>query len=235
MTNIHLLEKKTLYDLDNITQATHKPGAEQISYARQLQSVLRREPDIVGIGECEDRETAQIALRAAQDDRKVYMAIDGKSAFDALSRLVSLAEDPKLAAKALKGVLCQRLIRVLCKSCRQTFKPDENLLRKANLPANKIENFYRPPTEPVFDRKGREIVCQTCQGSGYVGRTGVFELLVIDEVIAQLIAEGAQIKQIKSQARKNKMYYLQEEGLMKVIAGTTSLDEIIRGLRVDSK
>jgi type II secretory ATPase GspE/PulE/Tfp pilus assembly ATPase PilB-like protein len=135
----------------------------------------------------------------------------------------------------LLGIINQRLIRLLCPACRQSFKPDESLLKKANLPVDKIENFHRPPTEPVFDRKGREIVCQTCQGSGYVGRTAVAEVLVVDDPTRQLIREGAPIKQIKAQARKNRMYYMQEEGLLKVIEGSTSLDEVIRGLRDESK
>ncbi len=234
MQNIHILQRRPLYDLDNITQAVHEDTAE-VSYARKLQSVLRREPDIVGVAECEDRETAQIALRAAEADRKIYLAIEGKSTFDALSRMMAFAEDNELVAKALLGVLNQRLIRVLCKACRQSFKPDENLLKKANLPVGKIETFHRPPTEPVFDRKGREIICQSCQGTGYVGRTGVYEVLIVDDAIRKLIAEGAPMKLIKQQARKNKMYYIQEEGLLKVIDGSTSLDEIIRGLRDDTK
>lgn len=235
MQNIHLLQRRPLYELDNITQAEYRGEAEGVSYARQLKSVLRREPDIVGVGECEDRETAQVALRAAQAGRKIYMAMEAKSTFDALSRLISFAEDKKLVSEAIIGVINQRLIRVLCTSCRQSFKPDESLLKKANLPLDKIEHFHRPPTEAVFDRKGREIICQTCQGSGYVGRTGVFEVLMADRQIRQLIAEGVTMKQIKSQARKNRMYYMQEEGLLKVIDGTTSLDEVIRGLRDDTK
>ncbi len=235
MENIHTLESRPLYELDNITQAEHKGASSDVSFARQLQSVLRREPDIVGVGHCEDRETAQIALRAAEGGRKVYMAIEAKSTFDALSRLMNFAEDNKLVANSVIGVINQRLVRLLCGSCRQSFKPDESLLRKANLPVNKIENFHRPPTEAVFDKKGREIICQSCQGSGYVGRTAVFELLEIDEKVRKLIAGGAPIKQIKAQARAHKMYYLQEAGLLKVINGSTSLDEIIRGLRDSAK
>lgn len=235
MKNIHLLETKAAYDLDNITQVKYAGPGDGVSFARQLQSVLRREPDIVGIGECGDRETAQIALRAAAADRKIYMAIEGKSAFDALSRLMAFAEDNALTAGALVGVLNCRLLRVLCPSCRQSFKPDEELLKKANIPVDRVENFHRPPTEPVLDRRGREIICQTCQGSGYVGRTGVFELLVVNDEIRQLIAAGAPIKNVKAAARKGRMYYMQEEGLLKVIDGTTSLDEVIRGLRDDAK
>ncbi len=233
--NIHMLEKRPLYELDNITQAVHDSSNQDISYARQLQSVLRREPDVVGVGECEDRDTARIAVRAAAEHRKVYLAIEGKTVFDSLSRLMALVEDNKLAARALLAVLNQRLIRILCSSCRQAFKPDEKLLRKANIPADKVEHFHRPPTEPVFDRKGREIICQACQGSGYVGRVGIFEILFVGEEIRELIATGAPIKQIKLMARKKRMYNLDEEGLLRVIDGTTSLDEVIRSLRDDKK
>ncbi len=233
--NVHILERKPLYDLDNITQVEFKTGTEGMIYARQLQSVLRREPDVVGVGECEDAETARISVRAAAENRKVYLAIEGKSSFDALSRLMAFTEDNKLVAKALLAVVNQRLIRILCPSCRQSFRPDEKLLRKANIPADKVEHFHRPPTEPVYDRKGREIICQTCQGSGYVDRTGIFEILFVDDAVRKLIAAGAPIKQIKAQARKNKMLYMDEEGLLKVIDGTTALDEVIRVLRDDKK
>ena len=233
--NVHILERKALYDLDNITQAEVKTGTEGATYSRQLQSVLRREPDVVGVGECEDADTARIAVRAAGENRKVYLAIEGKSSFDALSRLMAFTEDNNLVAKALLAIVNQRLIRILCPSCRQSFKPDEKLLRKANIPSDKVEHFHRPPTEPVYDRKGREIICQTCQGAGYVDRTGIFEIMIADDAVRKLIAAGAPIKQIKAQARKTRMLYMDEEGLLKVIDGTTALDEVIRVLRDDKK
>jgi type II secretory ATPase GspE/PulE/Tfp pilus assembly ATPase PilB-like protein len=108
-------------------------------------------------------------------------------------------------------------------------------LKKLNLPAEKIEHFHRPPTEPILDKKGNEIICPNCQGTGYVGRTGVYELLVVTEPIARLIGEGASINRIKSECRKNRMYYLQEEALLKVIDGTTSMQEVLRSLRENGK
>ncbi len=232
--NVHTLERKRIYELDNITQAIHNPE-EDVAYSRRLQSVLRREPDVVGVADCNDRETAKIAVRAAAENRKIYLELEGKSAFDTLARLMGLVEDNAMTAKALLAIVNQRLVRILCSACRQSFKPDEKLLRKANIPANKVENFHRPPTEPILDRKGREIICQSCQGSGYVGRTGVFEVFIVDDECRKLIAAGAPIKQIKGQARKGKMYHLDEEGLLKVIEGVTSLDEIIRVLRDEKK
>ncbi len=234
LQNIYSLETNPMMKLDNITQQKHGGASDEVSYARALQTVLRREPDIVMVDQCEDRETAQIATRAARE-KKIYMTMRASSTFDAIARLIALVEDPKATAEVLVAVVGQRLLRVLCNACREAYQPDEQLLRKANLPVDKIEHFYRPPSEPILDKKGREIICQTCQNSRYVGRTGVFELLIISDALRKLIASGASANQIKAQARGEKMRYLQEEGLLKVIAGQTSMAEVMRGLRVDSK
>jgi type II secretory ATPase GspE/PulE/Tfp pilus assembly ATPase PilB-like protein len=235
INNIHALERKPLLDLDNITQQLYEDNKSDVGYARMLQTVLRREPDIVLVDLCEDRETAMIATRAALEDRKIYFGLHSKDTFDALSKYLQWIEDQRVAAKALLGVMNQRLVRVLCTECREAFRPDPATLKKLNLPADKIEKFYRPPTEQKTDRKGRPILCTNCQGTGYVNRTGVFELLVVDDAIRQLISEKAPMARIKAQCRKNKMYYLQEEGLLKVIDGTTSMNEILRCLRADTK
>lgn len=235
MHNIHTIERRKLLDLDNVTQQVYEGTNTDVNFARMLQSILRREPDIVMVGECEDRETAQIATRAAADDRKIYMGIRAKDSFDALQKYLTYVEDNKLAAKALRGVISQRLTRILCDQCREAFKPDEATLKKLNLPVDKIEKFYRPPSEQKLDRKGKPIVCLKCQGTGYVGRTGVFELLVVTDDVAKLITEGASIERIKAECRKSKMYYLQEEGLLKVIDGTTSMTEVLRCLKVSDK
>lgn len=235
MNNIYALERKKMVDLDNVTQNVYEGANTDVNYARMLQTILRREPDIVLVDNCEDRETARIASRAAAEDRKIYMGIQAKDCFDALTKYISLLEDHAMAAKALLGVINQRLMRVLCKDCREAFHPDEATLKKLNLPAEKIERFYRPPSEQKLDRKGKPVVCATCQGTGYVGRVGVFEVLAVDPSVAGLIAEGAPINRIKAQCRKNKMYYLQEEGLLKVIDGTTSMNEVLRCLGGNEK
>ena len=235
MNNIHTLERRPLAEIDNVTQQKYEGANTDVNYARMLQTVLRREPNIIMVGECEDRETAMVATRAAAQDRKVYLGIEAKDTFEALNSYVTLVNDHRTAAKVLLGVVNQRLVRMLCKECREAFEPDAATLKKLNLPADKIEHFYRPPSERKVDRKGREIVCLSCQGTGYVGRTAIFELLQVDDDIRKLIAEGAQINRIKSECRKHKMYYLQEEGLLKVIDGTTSMNEILRCIRSGDK
>jgi type II secretory ATPase GspE/PulE/Tfp pilus assembly ATPase PilB-like protein len=235
MNRIHTLERRILTEVDNITQEKYEGGNADVNYARALQAILRSEPDIVMVGECEDRETAMVATRAAAGERKVYMAIHAKDCFEAVTKYLTALNDNRLAATALLGAVNQRLIRILCEECREAFEPDAATLKKLNLPADKIENFYRPPAEVKTDRRGRDIACQRCQGTGYVGRTAIFEVLMVDAPIRRLIVEGAPMNRIKSQCRKAKMYYLQEEGLLKVIDGTTSMAELLRCLRTNEK
>ena len=129
-------------------------------------------------------------------------------------------------------VTAQRLIRKLCIACRLAYKPDPQLLKKANLPADKIEHFYRTPKpDEMVDEKGNPKVCANCQNSGYFGRTGRFELLEVDESMRELIRNGQPINAIRAQARKNGMLYLQEIGLKKVMQGTTGMNEMLRVLR----
>lgn len=235
INNIHALERNALLDLDNITQQKFEGDNTDVNYARALQTVLRREPDIVLVDCCEDRETAKIAARAGAEDRKIYMGMHAKDCFDALGRFISWVSDNAMSSKALLGVINQRLVRILCKDCREAYEPDPATLKKLNLPADKIDRFYRPPSEQKLDKRGKEVMCPTCRGTGYHGRTGVFEVLVTDEPIGKLIAEGASVEKIQAQCRKNKMYYLQEEALLKVIDGTTSMNEVLRCLRSNEK
>lgn len=235
MNNIHSLERRPLTEVDNITQHRYDGPNTDVSYARMLQTVLRGGCEILMVGECEDRETAQLAAQAAAENRKVYMGMQAKDCFDALSKLLGFLGNNRLAAKSLLGVMNQRLARVLCTECREAFQPDPATLKKLNLPADKIEKFYRPPSEPAATKRGKPVVCPKCQGTGYYGRSGFFELLVVDPTVRKLIAEGAPMERIKTQCRQNKMYYLQEEGLLKVINGKTSMNEILRCLRTDSK
>ncbi len=231
MQNLLTLEREPLRDLENITQHIYDSTKPEASYARQLQSVLRREPDVVMISECTDRETAHRAAEAACAGKKIYMGIQARDTFDALKKLVSLAGDLDSVAQALVALTSQRLVRKLCIACRQPYKPDLGLLKKANLPADKIDHFYRPPPGGLVDAKGNPILCTNCQGSGYFGRTGVFELLEIDDNLRDLVAKGQPVAAIRAVARKNGMLYLQEVGLQKVMDGVTSMTELLRVMR----
>jgi general secretion pathway protein E len=112
-------------------------------------------------------------------------------------------------------------VRTLCEACKEPYKPKPEFLEKANLPAAKVDVFYRPPEDP-------QQVCPQCGGTGYLGRTGIFELLVITEAMRDLIRENPSLNAIKAEARKNGMIYLQEDGLRQVIQGKTSIKELLR-------
>lgn len=234
MANLLTIEYEPLMDLENITQHKYDSTKHEASYARQFQTVLRREPDVVMVSDIADRETAHLAVKAACDGKKIYGGIQARDTFDALKKLVSLAGDLDLVAESLLAVTSQRLVRKLCVACRQAYKPDATLLKKVNLPADKIEHFFRPPPGGLVDEKGNPILCTNCQGSGYYGRTGIFELLVVDDELRELIRKGQPISAVRAQSRGTGMHYLQEEGLQKVIDGVTGMSELLRVLREDN-
>jgi type II secretory ATPase GspE/PulE/Tfp pilus assembly ATPase PilB-like protein len=235
MQNIQTLERKRLMEVENVTQHTYDQSKTDVSYARQLQTIIRREPDVVLTDDCEDADTAMLAAKAAANGKKVYLQMRANDCFDALRQFLAWVNDPSMSSKALLAITNQRLVRKLCEECKEAYKPDANLLKKANLPADKIEHFYRVPSETPVDKKGNPIVCTACQGTGYLGRVAIFEVMIADENVKKYIKAGADASKIKTLCRKNKMLYLQEEGLLKVMEGVTSMNEIIRSLKNDTK
>jgi len=151
----------------------------------------------------------------------VFSTVHSNDAVTSLFRLLDLGVEPFMISSALTAVLAQRLVRLLCESCKEPYKPKPEFLKKANLPVDKVDVFYRRP-------ENSEQVCQQCGGTGYFGRTGIFELLVITEPIRELLRENPSQNRIKAEARKNGMIYLQEDGLRQVIQGRTSIEELLR-------
>ncbi|HZW30974.1 MAG TPA: GspE/PulE family protein [Isosphaeraceae bacterium] len=218
--NIITVEDPIEYHLDNVTQMEVNTKAGQ-TFATALRSILRQDPDVIMIGEIRDQETASIACQAANTGHMVFSTVHSNDAVTALFRLLDLGVEPFMIASALSAVLGQRLVRILCESCKEPYKPKPEFLKKANLPAEKVDVFYRRPENP-------EQVCQQCGGTGYFGRTGIYELLIITEALRDMIRENPSINKIKAEARKNGMIYLQEDGLRQVIQGRTSIEELLR-------
>jgi general secretion pathway protein E len=218
--NIITVEDPIEYHLDNITQMEINTKSGQ-TFAGSLRSIMRQDPDVIMVGEIRDQETATIACQAATTGHMVFSTVHANDTVTALFRLLDLGVEPFMIASALTAVLGQRLVRVLCENCKEPYKPKPEFLKKANLPADKVEYFYRRPAEP-------EVVCPQCGGTGFLGRTGIFELLVITDAMRDMIRENPSLNAIKSEARKNGMIYLQEDGLRQVIQGKTSIDELLR-------
>jgi general secretion pathway protein E len=163
----------------------------------------------------------------------VFTTLHANDTITALGRLIDLGVPPFLVGSAVSAVLGQRLVRLLCPKCKIRYKPNPDLLRKANLPADKIKHFYRAPTpedegRSETDDSGEPMACSHCGGTGYFGRTGVFELMVITDPIRDLIRDNPNLNAIKAEAIKTGMKYLQEDGLRQVIEGKTSIQELLR-------
>jgi type II secretory ATPase GspE/PulE/Tfp pilus assembly ATPase PilB-like protein len=218
--NIITVEDPIEYHMDNVTQMEVNTKAGQ-TFATSLRSILRQDPDVIMVGEIRDQETATIACQAANTGHMVFSTVHSNDAVTSLFRLLDLGVEPFMISSALSAVLGQRLVRLLCEACKEPYKPKPEFLKKANLPVDKVEVFYRRPENP-------EQVCPQCGGTGYLGRTGIFELLVITEPIREMLRENPSINKIKAEARKGGMIYLQEDGLRQVIQGRTSIEELLR-------
>ena len=226
--HIHSIEVRPLAELENVT--LHKPKIVdgKVDIAGTLKTVLRGDPAVVLVEPVKDGVTLKMMLEAAEGNRKMYAGMGCSNTFSALAEIMTLAGNPELVAGSVKGIMAQKLMRKLCPSCREAYPPDAQLLQRLNLPADKIKQFFRPPSKPLVDEKGRPIICSTCGGTGYFGRIGAYEVLMITDELRELIRQDAGISQIRSACRKKRMLYLQEQALRKVIEGQTSINEVVR-------
>jgi type II secretory ATPase GspE/PulE/Tfp pilus assembly ATPase PilB-like protein len=222
--NVITLENPVEYQIPNVTQIEVNPKAGK-TFASELRSILRQDPDVIYIGEIRDSETSEIACQAAQTGHMVFTTLHSNDTVGALERLIELGVPSYTVASAVSAVLGQRLVRVLCPRCKKQYKPNPEMLRKINLPADRIKYFYRPP--PESKNGGDRAVCRYCSGTGYRGRTGVFELLILTDRMRELMRDK-DFQAIRQEALKAGMAQLQEDGMRQVIEGETSVQELLR-------
>ncbi|MHC5060977.1 MAG: GspE/PulE family protein [Planctomycetota bacterium] len=228
MNNINTLEKKISADIENITQNIFSLSDSGVTtYSRKLQAILRTGPDIIGIADCHDAQTAQLANAAAKGGKIVYVTIEAENTMQALGKWLKFFSDKDAAASNLIGVISQRLTRILCDDCKQAYQPKQDLFRKLNIPADKIKILYRPG-DLEYDKRGRPMPCQNCQGTGFVGRTGIFEIAMIDDSTKKAIKQAKSLREISSHFRRSGMLYMQEQAIKKVAEGITAINEVIR-------
>lgn len=213
--NIVTIEDPIEYRLENISQ-TAVNNAADLTFAKILRSVLRQDPDVILVGEVRDRETAEIAMQAAMTGHFVFTTIHANDTATTVTRLLDIGIDSSLIQSAVTAVLAQRLVRVLCKECKEPYSLPDEMRTKLRIPAGK--------QVVVFKAKG----CPACHGTGYKGRTGVHELLIFDAAVRELIVGNPSIEAIRAAARKAGMKTLHEAGLAKVLAGVTSFEEVMR-------
>ena len=213
--NITTIEDPVEYRLDGITQISVNTQAG-VTFASILRSVLRQDPDVLLVGEIRDKETAEIACQAALTGHFVFSTLHANDTVATVTRMLDLGLDPMLIQTAVSAVLAQRLARRLCNACKEPYEPPADLLARLAIKPGVVKTIYR--------EKG----CEACGGSGYKGRTGLHELLVMNDEIRGLITAQPSIQDLRAAARRNQTRSLQTDGLLKVMKGLTSVNEIIR-------
>ena len=218
--NIITVEDPVEYRLAGINQVQANPKAG-LNFSSALKSILRCDPDIIMIGEIRDKDTAQIAIESALTGHLVLSTLHTNDAPGALSRLTEMGIEPFLTASAVDCVLAQRLARKLCESCKESYKPTQEMLRRNDFPQEAVDGWeevtlYKP------------VGCNRCNGTGYKGRLGLYEVMLVTEAIERLTVERKSADEINRVAQAEGMKTLREDGIDKVLQGRTSIEEIAR-------
>jgi type IV pilus assembly protein PilB len=213
--NIITIEDPVEYKLAGIRQMQVNPKVG-FTFANGLRSILRQDPDIIMVGEIRDKETAEIAIHAALTGHLVFSTLHTNDAPGALTRLIDMGVEPFLVSSSVIGVLAQRLVRTICEDCKEEYKPTEEALRDIGLIDERRIRFYRGKS------------CPKCMDTGYKGRIGIFELMVMDEDVRKLAIAKASHEEIKKQAVSSGMVTLKQDGIKKVIDGLTTVEEMLR-------
>jgi type IV pilus assembly protein PilB len=210
------------YDIDGIIQCQIKPDIE-LTFARILRSMLRQDPDIILVGEIRDKETAEIAVQASLTGHLVFSTLHTNDAPSAIARLLDLGLEPFLVTATLEGIIAQRLVRKICLNCKAEYTPAEEQLMELEL---------RP--EDVAGRKfyyGKG--CENCNNTGYRGRMGIYEIMLLDDDMRDLIIKHASTQVLRAEARKRGMRPLRQCGLLAIYDGITTIEEVVRETIMD--
>jgi len=213
------IEDPIEYRMAGITQMGVQPAIGS-TFAQLLRTVLRSDPDVVMVGEIRDPETAEIATRAALTGHLVLSSIHTNDAPSALTRLVDMDVAPYVASSAIIGVVAQRLVRKLCENCREGVRAPKPALAAAGFPVDELGQIR------VF--AARAGGCSQCRGTGYRGRTGVFEIMRMNDELRELFLASASTDALRTAAIAAGMKTLRENALDKIVGGTTSLTEVRR-------
>jgi type II secretory ATPase GspE/PulE/Tfp pilus assembly ATPase PilB-like protein len=218
--NLVTVEDPVEFELEGINQVSARPDVG-LNFAAALRSILRQDPDVIMVGEIRDPPTAQIAIQAALTGHLVLSTLHTNDAPGAMTRLLDMGIEPFLITSTVSGVLAQRLVRALCPACRASAIPGPEEAAALRLGEH--------PTAAVMRAAG----CEQCSGIGFKGRSGLFELLVMTERLIPLILERKSISELRAAARADGMRTLREDGIAKVLAGVTTVEEMVRETQDD--
>jgi general secretion pathway protein E len=233
--NILTVEDPVEYQLEGITQVPINAKID-LTFASVLRSYLRHDPDVIMVGEIRDGETAGMAIQASLTGHLVFSTVHTNDSAGAITRLADMGIEPFLVASSLVGLLAQRLVRRLCPDCRVPYRPMEDELRKLNIDPGTffdgtirvppMRTKYTPPPKGML-YQARDGGCPRCSKSGYMGRMGIYELLLMDNDIRQLALKNTDSNSIKQQAIAKGMRTLRDDGAAKVLLGITTIEEVM--------
>lgn len=218
--NILTIEDPVEYELDGVSQMQVNPKIG-LTFASGLRSIVRQDPDVILIGEIRDSETASIAVQSALTGHLVFSTLHTNDAPGAVTRLFDMGVEPFLLSSVLRGVIAQRLVRVLCTHCKKPYSP-------SMAEQNSLKEISMPHDQPLYAAVG----CPECMGTGYKGRMALYEIMPISDDIRQLIVDRNDAQTIADQAIHEGMRTLRHDGLLKVASGFTSLPEVERVVRL---
>ena len=220
--NIVTIEDPIEYDMDNVNQAqvNRKSG---VTFSSALRTILRQDPDIIMVGEIRDEETVELAIRAALTGHLVFSTIHTNDAASGFVRLLNWGVEPFLITTTVQGIMAQRLVRRICKDCKEPYKPSETELTRLGL----------SPEEPLecFIGKG----CLSCRNTGYSGRIALIELLTMDDTVSELVLSNAPGYVIRETAMQQGMITMMQDGLNKIRGGITTMQEVYETLGTVSR
>jgi type IV pilus assembly protein PilB len=210
------------YDLDGLIQVQMKPDIG-LTFARCLRSILRQDPDVVLVGEVRDLETAEIAAQASLTGHLVFTTLHTNDAPSSVARLLDLGVEPFLITATVEGICAQRLVRRICLNCKTAYEPDEAQLQELGVREEDIKG------KEFYYGKG----CNRCNGTGYRGRVGMFEIMLFDDEIRDLIMNRASTNVLRIAAQKKGMRLLRANGLAAIYDGITTIDEVVKGTIIE--
>jgi general secretion pathway protein E len=231
LEHIQTIERDPEEDLEGITQtklAANAPAAEEY---KQVDWVISQDPTAIFVNKLEDPRSAADLVNYAKSGKRVYVALRAASTFEALTQWRKIVADDTLAVDVLKMVINGRVLRKLCNNCKVGYAPDPGTLRKLGMNPEKVTQLFQARTTPQRDAKGNPVACEFCQELRYAGRTGVFEIMTVDDDLRQAVIGN---KPIEPVFRKQRSRFLQEEALALVEKGDTSVQEVKRILRPDA-
>jgi len=224
-SNIQTIEYEIEDPMEGVKQIKFDPTAENAEFATQVRSVLRRDPDVVGVCDLPDASTAKNIADADLERSRVYLSLPGDNALAAVQLYTKAVSDAKHAAQGLRGVVAQKLLRVLCQNCKVAYQPSKDMLKKLGLPADKIKQLNKKGGQVLIRNKPE--VCPVCNGVGYQGQTGCFGVFPIGDEEKKMIA-AENWSGLRTAMRKRSLPSVQQAALRKAVEGLTSIEEVSR-------